>query len=300
MTSSSKSITLDQTRRDVAILANPTAGRRGSSAHVADLVSALRHRGLNPLLCWEREELSDVLAKCSEGLRCVVAAGGDGTLAEVLTRAPGLPVTLLPLGNENLVARYFGLERSGEQVALTVAGGHVKVLDLARLGERPVSLMVGVGFDADVVHQVHRGREGHISRLSYVRPTLQSFLRYSFPLFEAVIGETGERLGGTLALVFNLPCYGLDLPLAPEARGEDGWLDLHLFQRPGRWNLTRYLWAVVSGRQAELPGCQYRRVRSVRFESPLGVPVQADGDPAGQLPATVEAVPAALRLVVPP
>jgi diacylglycerol kinase family enzyme len=290
---------LDLRRREVAILANPTAGRRGSRGHLADLVASLRAERLQPLVCWERDELSGLVSRRRAELRGIVAAGGDGTLAEVLNRAPGVPVALLPLGNENLVARYFGINDSVPQVARTVVAGRLHWLDLLRVRDRLASLMVGVGFDADVVHSVHRRRDGHVNKLSYVRPILQALWDYRFPPIEVEIADTGERLRGAMVFVFNLPCYGLDLPLASEARPDDGLLDVYVFERPGRRNLARYVWAVVCRRQRDLPDHQHRVARCVRLAAEPGVPAQADGDPAGLLPVQVQVVPAALPLIVP-
>src|SRR5262245_55647330 len=78
---------LDAAKRRVAILANPRAGTGKSQRLVEGLVGALRGRGFAPRLCWQREELSELSDRGeAPELRCVVAAGGDGTLLEVLNR----------------------------------------------------------------------------------------------------------------------------------------------------------------------------------------------------------------------
>src|SRR5947208_3309383 len=118
----------------VPILANPRAGSGKSRRIVDGLVIALRARALTPLLCWHREELDKVLgASAREDVRCVVAAGGDGTLLEVINRAAGIPAAVLPLGNENLVARHCGISRCGRRLADVIAAGHLRRFDLARV-----------------------------------------------------------------------------------------------------------------------------------------------------------------------
>jgi len=291
--------TLDPAKKRVAILANPRAGTGKAHRLVEGLVGSLRGRGMVPHLFWQREELSALVAN-GEGheLRCVVAAGGDGTLLEVLNRAPGLPVTMLPLGNENLVARYCKLTRSPRLVADVVLGGRLRRTDLARANGRLFCVMAGVGLDAEVVRRVHERRRGHINKLSYAVPILQAINSYAYPTVEAQVEETGERLRGAMAFVFNIPRYALGLPLARGAEPDDGRLDLYVFERPGLLRLARYLWAVWRGRQHLLPDYQHRSVRRVRLWSERPAPVQTDGDPAGWLPASLEVVPQALTLVV--
>ena len=111
--------------------------------------------------------------------------------------------------------------------------------------------------------------------------------------------ETGERLRGAFVYVFNLPRYGGGLPIAPEARGNDGQLDLVVFERPGRFHLLRYFSSILRGIRDRLRDVHHRLVKAVRLSSAQPVRAQTDGDPAGTLPATVEVVPAALTLVVP-
>lgn len=296
MPSSPEALPAHKTR--VAILANPHAGTGKSHRLVEALVGALRGHGFAPQLCWQREELTELVRGAADELRCVVAAGGDGTLLEVLNRAPGLPVTILPLGNENLVARFCHLKRSARQTADVVAAGRLRRTDLARVNGRLFCLMAGIGFDAEVVHRVHERRRGHINKLSYALPILQAIGSYSYPIIEAEIEETGERLRGAMAFVFNIPQYALGLPIARGADAADGRLDLYVFERPGLTHLGRYLFAILLGRQHRLPDIQHRAVRRVRLSSDRRTPLQIDGDPGGWLPALLEIVPQSLTLVV--
>jgi diacylglycerol kinase family enzyme len=302
------SILLDPLRRRVLVLANPRAGAGSSRAHVEELATGLRDHSLEPVICWQRQEFTVALARSDlTDVRCVVAAGGDGTLVEVLNRAPGCPVALLPVGTENLVARFWRIERSGHKLAEIIAAGTCRLLDLARVHSNAMNptdgrlfcLMAGAGFDAEVVHRLHRRRYGHIDQFTYAWPILQTLRRYRYPSVD-VETDTGERLRGSLVLVFNLPRYAAGLPVAPDARGDDGLLNLCVFERGGIVNLARYLLNILRGRREKTRDLHRRLVRRVRLSAAHSVRLQTDGDPAGCLPATIEVVPGALSLLVPP
>jgi diacylglycerol kinase (ATP) len=295
-----RSAVLDSRLVRVPILANLRAGASDSRAAVLALEQALRRERLSPILCWRREELSSVIESSRDDVRCVVAAGGDGTLMEVLNRAPGLPVAVLPLGNENLVAGYWGVRRrSGIRLARLIAAGFVRILDLGAANGRLFCLMASAGLDAEVVARLHRHRRGHVNHFSYASPLVRTLYRYRSPPIDVEILDTGERLRGSMVVVFNLPKYALGLPLAPDATAEDGWLDVCVLERPGVVNLLRYATAAVRHQLGELPDVHRRRVRAVRLSAVEPVPLQADGDPAGMLPRTIRVVPASMRLVLP-
>jgi diacylglycerol kinase family enzyme len=283
----------------VAILANPRAGADHSRRLVDAFARRLRARGLIPEICWQLHELSEAVAADREGLRCVVAAGGDGTVLEVLNRAPGVPVALLPLGTENLVARFCNVGRCPRTLAEIIATGRLRTIDVARANGRTFCLMASAGFDAAVVHRVHQRRRGHITRLSYGPPVVQLLQGYGYPAIDVEVIESGERLRGSLVFVFNVPRYGLGLPVGPDAVPDDGLLDLYVFERTGAFALARYVWAIVRGRQRRLADVHHRRGRGFRLTSPGAVPLQTDGDPAGWLPATIEVLPERLALLVP-
>jgi diacylglycerol kinase family enzyme len=232
-------------------------------------------------------------------LRCVVAAGGDGTLAEVLNRAPGLPVALLPLCNDNLVAGYFRQDRSGAHLAATIAGGQLRHIDLARANGRVFALLASSGIDADAVHRVHRYRHGHINRLSWVSPVLHALAFYRYPSIHAEILESGERFQGKEIMVFNLPRYAARFPIVPTARADDGLLDLVVFERGGWRRLAWYIYNMLRRRHRIMAGFHHRLVQRVRLWTEGDIaPLQIDGDPAGRLPVTIEVIPRGLPLVV--
>jgi diacylglycerol kinase family enzyme len=100
-------------------------------------------------------------------------------------------------------------------------------------------------------------------------------------------------------MVANLPEYALGLPIAGDAAGDDGLLDLRIFKRGSAFQMIRYLYNVALRRHEQLADVRVARVRTVRIESKVPVPVQCDGDPAGFTPAEISVLPGALTVLVP-
>ncbi len=302
----------------VGIAANAASGRGKGRAAVARLAGELERLGVEPRVAWTldgRKGLVDASTAPDPGLdrcRCLVAVGGDGTVAALINERPGVPIAVVPAGTENLFARHFGFERNPRRAAERIVGGRPVALDLGIAGGRRFALMAGFGFDADVVSRHHAARVGHSGvprtthRGAYVEPVLRSTFGYRFPLLSlATEGADGreEVLAGTTAFVFNLPRYALGLPFAPSARGDDGWLDLVVFRDPGAFRALHYLWLVVRGLHLDRPGIAHRRVRRVTVEAAGAVPVQLDGDPGGMVepgsadPWTIEVLPGAVEVM---
>jgi diacylglycerol kinase family enzyme len=221
--------------------------------------------------------------------RCLVAVGGDGTVSALINERPGRPLTVMPAGTENLVARHFGLRSDPHGLARTIAAGRSVPIDIGQADGRRFLLMAGFGFDADVVTRHHRGRtsgSGRVrptSRLAYVEHVLRSSFSYRFPTISVQIADPGaqEVLRGTTVFFFNLPRYALGLPFVPIARDDDGWLDLVVFRRPGPFQAFYYLCKICLGVHLHDPTVSHRRVRKAVVTARTAIPVQLDGDPGG-------------------
>jgi diacylglycerol kinase family enzyme len=242
----------------------------------------------------------------------VIAAGGDGTLNALVNLLPeGVPILTLPLGTENLLAKYLGVLARPEQIVELLCDGWTFAFDAGRAGERLFLLMFSCGLDADVVHRMHAVRRGPISHWSYLKPLWEALRRYHYPEFQVHVrypsapkGETDyakgvDVWGARWAFVSNLPCYAGQLRVAPNAVGDDGLLDLCVFQGASFGNALRYLIGVFFGSHARMPDCRISQVRRIELASDEPVPFQVDGDPGGCLPVAIEVVPRRFRAVVP-
>jgi YegS/Rv2252/BmrU family lipid kinase len=287
----------------VAILINPKAGPSAAGPWAEALRKLLQEKGFCTELFTDLAEATATANQWhAEGrLRTLVGAGGDGTAAELVNRtAEGVPITLLPTGTSNLLARYFGLRKDPELLCRTVVEGVSARIDAGRANGRVFLLMAGCGFDAEVVRRVHGRRTGHIGHATYLTPIAEAVWSYPFPEIRVCCDdEVAPSWLGRWLFVFNLPCYGGGLRIAPHADGSDGLLDMCTLRRGNLWHGLRYLAAIQFGLHRRLGDWTTRRVRRLRITSEGEVPYQLDGDTGGVLPLDIEVLPARLTLVVP-
>ena len=233
-------------------------------------------------------------------LRCLVAAGGDGTVGDLITNYPGVPLAVFPMGTENLLAKFLQVPRSGAKLADLIVDGETRRLDLAQIGARRFCLMASIGFDAEIVREVHAARRGNIRRWQYVGPIWRAW-RQSLrtPPLRIVCDDDPAPLTGRSLFVINQPTYALRFQIAAQADGHDGRLDLRIYDWKSRWELLWLAWNAWCGGWDRLPQVTSRTVRRVRIDSDRPVPVQIDGDPLGETPVEIAIVPDALAVYAP-
>lgn len=300
----------------VLISVNPKAGRR-SVAHRVDQLADLL--GRNDFHVAIHTDLGQVSAEANRlhaqgRLRVLVGIGGDGTAAELANRTnEGVPLTLLAAGTANLLSKHLGLSGRPEKLCRTIADGNLLRIDAGKAAGRLFLVMVGCGFDADVVQRVHAHRESnlrgaHIGYASYTKPILESIRSYGYPEIQVYCDQSGERGAEdapdpvTARWVFacNLPRYGWGMRVAPQAVPNDGLLDVCTFRRGSLFHGLWYTAAVqLGGWHRLLRDCVTRQARRLRITSDEPVAYQLDGDPGGVLPLDIELVPQRVTLIVP-
>ena len=285
----------------VAIQRNPRSGSGIRAAQLKKLIDALEELGLEPVLFTEREQLAaqlQVETFCQK-LRCIVAAGGDGTVDDLINRHPGFPLAILPMGNENLLARQYGIPQDGNRVAQIIAHGYSRTIDLGQAGSHRFAVMASCGFDAEIIEQVHRKRTGHITKLNYIGPIMERLWRDQREPLRIFSNESSSPRVCEMAVVANLPRYALNLSLCPDAVEDDGLLDVCLFRSAKRLNMSlNFLRGLLTSR-IESPLVERFRTDSLRIESSKPVAIQADGDPLGETPMEFRVLPRALELIIP-
>lgn len=283
----------------VAIQRNPRSGSGRARGELKELSRRLKSLGYHVRMFADRDRLDAVIAAAERKPVAVVAAGGDGTIGSVANRIQGIPIAVLPLGTENLIARHFGIRRSGAQVADIIASGRRVQIDTALLNGQRFLIVAGFGLDATVAHRLHEVRTGTISHLTYIKPIVSTFRRYHYVPMRVYVDDNSEPLVGYQVMVVNLPAYAMRMPFAADARGDDGLLDIRVFGRGSTFQMLKYCYKVSRRRHESLPDVYCARAKSVRVEADEPVLAQADGDPAGTTPATIELEPGTVEFFVP-
>ena len=295
---------IDSRATEVLIAVNPNAGSRAQMPIVEDLVHQLTTLNFHATVFHEIDALAAAAAEQTVAgtLRAVVAAGGDGTARLVAEMThEGTPLTILPLGTENLLAQHLELSTDTRAIALRIAAGLTVRLDAGQANGRLFTLMVGCGFDADVVQRLHRDRRGHIHHLSYIKPIVDSIRNYDYPPlrvhYRKVNGKSAV-LTARWVFVVNLPRYAGGLNFAPSASGTDGLLDICTFREGSLWSGLLYLGGVVLGQHEAMEDFFQAHSTEMKIESKAQVPYQIDGDPGGELPLSISVLPQRLTVLV--
>ncbi len=286
------------------IIFNPVAGRRRTQ-RLWQVLDVMMANGIRVDLVetgWVGH--AEVLAReaCAGGKRMVVAAGGDGTIAEVANGLIGTETRLgvIPLGTANVLANELELPFAPRAVAAALAFGRtralwpgiVRVADTSRLFVQ----MLGVGFDAHVVHNLWLPLKRAAGKGAYVLQTLREFPRYDFGRIRLHIDGTEAEAGS--AIISKGRLYAGKYLLAPDARPSEAGFSVVLFERSSRSAAMMYGAALPLGLLHRAPGVRHVRASRIDFIGNRISPAQADGDPAGCTPLSITDAPGPIHIVV--
>jgi diacylglycerol kinase (ATP) len=298
------------TRQSLIMFANPIAGR-GKALRIAD---ALRQRlNANGEYALENFSLPAVMVDPTRlnsmgKPSAVICIGGDGTLqavGEVLLRqwTEPPPILLVPLGTANLIAKHLALPwsepKDAPRIIAAIKARRIMKIDACRCNGRLFLAVAGVGFDAQVVHHLHRNRSGPITKHSYVLPTVTTLREYRFPRVRvAVDGREVFAEGSALVYVGNVREYGTGVPMLPHAVSNDRLLDVCVLPCGTMRQALQWMMRAAIDEHVGDEGAVYVRGRHVRVDSPTPIPIQLDGEAAGHTPADVELLPHQLSFIV--
>ena len=233
-----------------------------------------------------------------QGFSTVVAAGGDGTINEVVNGLVGSEVALgiLPIGTMNVFAAELGLPNSIEKAWDIVQARHTRRVDLVRANEQYFVQLAGVGLDAQVVQATSRNFKKNFGPLSYLISAAQIAARKPPKL---VVEHDDVRTDGSFVLIGNGRYYGGPVAFFKDARIDDGKLDVLIFKNLGYLDIARYLGTILMGSHTGLDDVEYFQTKRVSVSSEEDVPVEVDGEVVAKLPVTFRISSRKLRVVVP-
>ena len=291
------------------LIINPIAGPADKSDLLNEIVEALQSQGLEAELCTttpdeDGEGLAAEAAKA--GVELVIVAGGDGTIEAV---ARGLMHTqtvlgIIPLGTRNNIAASLDIPSDLAQAIQTIVKGERGRYDMGKANNHYFVEVVGVGLEATLFpcgDEVKKGiKKNYWAAFKSVFSGIQTFLQ--FKQHRLVLRFDDGRMHRLRTLQVNIcnsPRYGVQFALAPDAKMNDGKLDVVYIDNPSKWDHLRHFFKAMRGERLPHERLNTHRAAKIEIRSRPPLEVHADGQYLGVTPITVEVIPEALWICVP-
>jgi YegS/Rv2252/BmrU family lipid kinase len=288
----------------VAVVFNPATGGGEGDERKRDTLEALEGAGVEVL--WLETTPEDpgqgLTAKAlAEAVELVMAQGGDGTVMACVTGLAGteVPLAVLPGGTGNLLATNFDIPSDLEGAVEVALDGDRVRLDVAAMDDDRFVVMGGIGFDAAMLRDADPRLKERLGAVAYVLSGFKHLrrraTRFRLRLDDLALERTGQGV-----LIGNLGRLQGGLPVMPDARPDDGLLDVAVLQTRTVLDWLALAVRVLTRRRRKDPQLETFQARRVEIRCDRPQPVERDGDPAGERDhLVVEVVGHALTLCVP-
>jgi diacylglycerol kinase (ATP) len=290
------------------IVYNPAAGQSPDLTSMLDQVANLwRDRGWQVKIAATTapgDATKQAQQAAEAGYQAVFAAGGDGTVNEVMNGLVGTSTALgvLPLGTVNIWAREMGLSMDMLKAAGSLLESKIMQIDVGMAGSRHFLLMAGIGFDAAVTATVNTQEKKRLGAIAYIKQALQ--IAWNFRGTRPKLKIDGRRVRGKILMVTigNSQLYGGVVKFTAHATIDDGLLDICVIKGDGMLSAPRRLISIFARHYNRDPQVKYYRGKQIEISGRRGkqLPIQVDGDYLGQTPMTFQIVPNSLSILVPP
>ena len=288
----------------VGVLAHPGKTMDGG---LDDLRAELRRRGVERPL-WRETPDGDAVPRLVEellgrGVERLVVWGGDGTVRACIDAVGSAPVTLaiMPAGTANLLAANLGIPTELEAALDVGLSSRRRTLDVGTVNGERFGVMAGVGFDALMIRRADAGLKDKLGRLAYVAAGVGGVGRSAVGTRVAIDGETWFDGPTTCVLVGNLGDVLGGIAAFPQARPDDGLLDVGVVTADGALDWARTLSRTIVGDPAASPFVEVTTARRLVVSLDEALPYELDGEDRAEIRTLEFGVePAAITVCVPP
>jgi diacylglycerol kinase (ATP) len=296
-------------RSDTLIIVNPVSGG-GRALRAEPLVAsyfAAQGRSVQFVHSRSSEDIREQASRAAgEGYRYVVTLGGDGAFHHLVEGILGSDAIagFFPAGNGNDIARDLGIPGDAVSAAEVFLKSRPRAVDLIRVrfsdGDTAHFMGAGgMGLDAEAAHLANTRFKSWPGVTRYLAGTVWTFFRET--AFELSAEMDGTRWAGRalFAAVANATSYGSGVRIAPDAKMDDGFLDVVLVGEVKWKRLVEAIPIVLTTGDLRFEEVKRFRTRRVVLRADRAVMVHGDGELLGESPAEFEVVPGAIRVMAP-
>jgi len=267
----------------IFVICNPAAGNGRGEKIGRQIEEALKHKGLPYQFQWTRrpDHATELAESAREnGADTVLAIGGDGTAFEV---ARGLfnsntALGIIPAGTGNDFVKTIGVPQDPLAALEHTLSHPPQKTDIGLFNDRTFLNEIGAGFDVMVLDYALKAKRYCRGLLPYLYGVLQTLFRFrAIPLtYTTEDGQTVTKDVFVIA-VANGGVIGGGIVIAPDAKADDGLLDVVIVDNVKKWRLPARLIGLMQGKILSFPESHFARVRSISFSSP-NMRLDADGE----------------------
>ncbi|MBP2000864.1 diacylglycerol kinase (ATP) [Paenibacillus shirakamiensis] len=286
------------------LIYNPSSGREEMRRLLPDVLHRLDRGGIETS-CFatsgEGDATREAAHAVARGYDIIIAAGGDGTLNEVVNGMAGKdnlpPLGLFPLGTTNDFARAMGIPKKWEEYCDLVIQNHTRPIDVGKANDRYFINIAGGGSLTELTYEVPSRLKTMIGQLAYYMKGIEKVASLS-PTELVIKAEGRAQLHGEfmLFLIANSNSIGGFERLAPGARIDDGMLDVIAVKKCNLGEFLRLLTLALRGEHFSDPHVVYFKTKRMEVTSPGRVQLNLDGELGGELPGLFEILPSNLRI----
>jgi YegS/Rv2252/BmrU family lipid kinase len=290
--------------RDACLLVNPSAGGGKAARVLPDVEEELRRLGVAFRTEQTRslEHADDLARQAAAAGEAVVTLSGDGLVGRVvgvLCEFPDALLGVLPGGRGNDLVRVLGIPREAVPACSVLVEGEIRGLDIGKVGDRSFIGIASLGFDS-VANKLANEAPAWLGSQVYTYAALRALASWKHATFTIEADGESRSFRGWSVGAANSKAYGGGMFVAPDAELDDGLLDVvGLGECSKRRFLLGILPKVFKGTHTGEPEVSVQQADSVRISADRPFTVYADGDPIGELPVTIRAVPRALKVLCP-
>jgi len=293
--------------RKALLVLNPAAGGHGFDTLRQALARHIAGRGIRYCIYETSpdERIDEAIRKrVGEGFDMIAVVGGDGTVSGVAGGLVGtsVPLGIIPTGTGNILARELDIPLNTERALRLIAGDHhIRKIDAMRVGDRTFILNIGVGISALTVRDTAGKDKSRFGMLAYVWTAFIKIFQFRPRRFTLTVDGKVLRIRSPEVAIANSGIIGtMLLPDAPDIRIDDGALDLCIVRAHSIRDYPVLVLNILARRPLRRSVRCLKASSSITIETERPLLVQADGEIAGRTPITVDVLPGAVGVIVPP
>jgi YegS/Rv2252/BmrU family lipid kinase len=291
-----------QAERRYLLLVNPSSGSGRSLEMLAEVTAGLRTRGLahRIVLTESLEHGCNEARAAAENGETPVVMSGDGLIGKVggALAESGTAMGIIPGGRGNDLARVLGIPTDVEGALDVLAGGHEREIDVGVANGKRFLGLVSCGFDSDA-NRIANEAKLVKGNLVYLYAALKALWQWQPAHFTLVADGKRHEFSGYSVAAANSRAYGGGMFIAPDARLDDGMLDVVWGGYVSKLRFLVNLPKVFKGTHIHDDAVHVLRAAEVEIRAERPFAVYADGDHVADLPVTVRLLPRALRVIAP-